>query len=109
MFLRREFSERDSEAVFRLVFVPFGWPFGLPLISVLQRNTSKVLKFFLFVESIVLLWRNVFSNVFFVVAYCYISKLFYCRLGAIELLFLLCVFCTEITSFSAIFLPLQSR
>lgn len=39
-----------------------------------------------------LLWRNVFSNVFFAVAFCYISKLFYCRLGAIALLFLLCVF-----------------
>lgn len=46
MFLRRAFPERDSEVVFGLVFVPFGWPFSLPLISVSQRNPSRVLKFF---------------------------------------------------------------
>ena len=46
MFLRRAFSECNSEVVFGLVFVPFGWPFGLPLISVSQRNPSRVLKFF---------------------------------------------------------------
>ena len=46
MFLRREFSECNSEVVFGLVFVPFGWPFSLPLISVSQRNPSRVLKFF---------------------------------------------------------------
>lgn len=46
MFLRRAFPERDSEVVFGLVFVPFGWPFSLPLISVLQRNPSRVLNFF---------------------------------------------------------------
>lgn len=31
---------------FRVVFVPFGWPFSLLLISVSQRNPSRVLKFF---------------------------------------------------------------
>ena len=46
MFLRRAFSESNSEVVFGLVFVPFGWPFSLPLISVSQRNPSRVLKFF---------------------------------------------------------------
>lgn len=46
MFLRRAFSECDSEVVFGLVFVPFGWPFSLPLISVSQRNPSRILKFF---------------------------------------------------------------
>ena len=46
MFLRRAFSDCNSEVVFGLVFVPFGGPFGLPLISVSQRNPSRVLKFF---------------------------------------------------------------
>lgn len=46
MFLLRAFPERDSEVVFGLVFVPFGWPFSLPLISVSQRNPSRVLKSF---------------------------------------------------------------
>lgn len=67
----------------------------------------------MFVESIVLLWRNVFSNVFFVVAFCYISKLFYCRLEAIALLFLLCVFlhrnCVVFSDFFAVTSTLKGK
>lgn len=46
MFLRRVFSEYNTEVFSGLVFVPFGWSFSLPLISVLQRNPSRVLKYF---------------------------------------------------------------
>ena len=46
MFLLRLFSECNSEVFSGVVFVLFGWPFSLPLISVLQRNTSRVLKYF---------------------------------------------------------------
>lgn len=46
MFLRREFSECNSEVFSGVVFVPFGWPFSLPFISVSRRNPSRVLKYF---------------------------------------------------------------
>lgn len=45
VFATRIFRMRFRSG-FRVGFVPFGWLFSLPLISVLQRNPSRVLKFF---------------------------------------------------------------
>ena len=98
---------------FRVGFVPFGWPFSLPLISASQRNPSRVLKFFCLSNRLCFCGGMCLAMCFFVVAFCYISKLFYCRLGAIELLFLLCVFlhrnCVVFSDFFAVTNTLKGK
>ena len=98
---------------FRVGFCAVRMTFQLAVNLRIAAQSEQSLEFFLFVESIVLLWRNVFSNVFFVVAFCYISKLFYCRLGANALLFLLCVFlhrnCVVFSDFFAVAITLKGK
>ena len=110
MFLRRAFSERDSEVVFGLVFVPFGWPFGLPLISVSQRNPSRVLKFFCLSNRLCFCGGMCLAMCFLSLRFAIFRSCFIAVWGGpIALLFLLCVFCFEIASLLVIFLPLQAR
>lgn len=109
MFLRRAFSECNSEVVLELVFVPFGWPFSLPLISVLQRNPSRVLKFFCLSNRLCFCGGMCLAMCFLSLRFAIFRSCFIAAWGLLRFYFYCAFFCTEISSFSAIFLPLQAR
>lgn len=109
MFLRRVFSEYNSEVFSGLVFVPFGWSFSLPLISVSQRNPSRVLKYFCLSNRLCFCFGMCLEMRFLSLSFDIFEAVFLPLMWASALLFVLCVFCSEIASLSAIFLPLQAR
>lgn len=94
---------------FRVGFCAVRMAFQFAVNLRIAAQSEQSLEVFLFVESIVLLRRNVFSNVFFVVAFAIFRSCFIAAWGLLRFYFYCAFFCIEIASLSAIFLPLQSR
>ena len=108
MFLRRAFSECNSEVVFGLVFVPFGWPFSLPLISVLQRNPSRVLKFFCLSNRLCFCGGMCLAMCFSSLRFAIFWSCFIAAWRLLRFYFYCAFFCAEIASLSAIFFAVTS-